>query len=73
MNVDLGIAHVYIDDVFVAEIDCYSPIGGAQQLFTKSDLTDGMHTIRIVRTDDKNPLSSGYNIVHDYFKRFWRP
>ena len=73
MNVDLGIAYVYIDDELTAEIDCYSPIGGAQQLFTKSDLSDGTHTIRIVLSGEKNPLSMGYDVVHDYFQRFWVP
>ena len=72
-RVDHGIAHVYIDDLFMAEIDCYSPVPGAQQLFTKSDLIEGTHIIEIVRTENKHPSSSGYNIVHDYFETFSGP
>ena len=71
VNEDLGIARVYIDNVFAATVDCYSPNAGAQQLFTKSDLTEGEHTIEIVRAEEKNPLSSGYDIAHVYFERFW--
>jgi sucrose-6-phosphate hydrolase SacC (GH32 family) len=67
-NNDLGKASVYIDGVLAkADIDCYSTTRVVQQLFTKTDLPDESHTIKVVATGTKNPASSGIALVHDYF------
>jgi sucrose-6-phosphate hydrolase SacC (GH32 family) len=67
-NDDLGMATIYIDDVLVQDdIDCYSKIRMVQQLFTKTDLTDGTHKIKVVLKGTKNPDSNGVALVHDYF------
>jgi len=67
-NVDLGMAAVYIDGVLLADsIDCYSTTKAVNLLFSKTDLTSGNHTIKVVVKGIKNPLSSGTAIVHDYF------
>lgn len=68
MNSDLGMANVYIDNVLVqGGIDCYSTTRESQRLFSTTGLSNGIHTIKIVPTGLKNPLSSGNSIVHDYF------
>jgi len=67
-NDDLGFADVYIDGALVTEnIDCYSKIRISQQLFTKTGLSNGNHTIKVVLKGLKNPASSNINLVHDYF------
>jgi lysophospholipase L1-like esterase len=67
-NVDLGMAAVYIDGVLLADsIDCYSTTKSVNLLFSKTDLTGGTHSIKVVVKGIKNPLSNGTGIVHDYF------
>ncbi|MDG0812811.1 discoidin domain-containing protein [Cohnella rhizosphaerae] len=45
-----GTADVYIDDVFQQTVDCYRVSTLAQQvLFSKSGLTSGTHTIKVVK------------------------
>jgi fructan beta-fructosidase len=67
-NNDLGMASVYIDGVLAADdIDCYNMIRISHLLYTKTGLSDGIHTIKVVAKGTKNPLSSGIALVHDYF------
>jgi len=67
-NNDLGMAAVYIDGVLAQDnIDCYSNMRIVQQLFTKTGLPNGNHTIKVVVKGTHNPSSSGYALVHDYF------
>ena len=67
-NDDLGMASVYIDgELIESDIDCYSTVRIVQNLFTKTDLTDGVHTIKVVANGNKHPDSRGIALVHDYF------
>jgi len=67
-NIDLGMASVYIDGVLTADdIDCYNSIRISHLLYTKTGLSSGNHTIKIVAKGTKNPLSKGIALVHDYF------
>lgn len=67
-NDDLGMASVYIDGALAADdIDCYSTVRISQQLFTKTGLSNGNHTIKIVTKGTKNAASKGFALVHDYF------
>lgn len=73
-NNDLGMATVYIDGQLAADnIDCYSTERYVQQLFTKTDLPDGNHTIKVMVKGTKNSSSAGYYIVHDYFSTVSSP
>ena len=67
-NTDLGYAEVILDDVSQGKIDCYSASRITSMLFEKGGLPEGNHTIKIVRTTEKNPASSNYFLVHDYFE-----
>jgi hypothetical protein len=63
-----GIARVYLDGSFVAEIDTYSPTAGLQNtIFTASGLPMGTHTLMIEVTGRKNPASNVSWIVVDAF------
>ncbi len=65
---NLGISDVYIDNVLVQSVDLYSPSLETQKvLFSASDLTTGVHTIKIVPTGRKNDLSAGYYVTVDAF------
>lgn len=67
-NVDLGKADVYIDNVLKARgVDCYSATRAVQKLYGVKGLENSSHTIKIVVTGTKNPLSAGTYLVHDYF------
>lgn len=67
-NDDLGMASVYIDGVLAEEdIDCYSTNRCVSLLFSKTNLPEGEHTIKVVRNGKKNPASRGFALVHDYF------
>jgi levanase/fructan beta-fructosidase len=66
-NADLGEADVYIDDALAqAGIDTYSPRRQNALLFTKGQLSNGAHTLKIVASGQKNPSSAGIALVHDY-------
>lgn len=67
-NTDLGFANVYIDEVLEGNIDCYGTGRLVTALFSKDELGEGSHTIKIVVTGDKNPSSAGTSLVHDYFE-----
>ena len=67
-NNDLGLAAVYIDGVLAKDsIDCYSTTKAVNMLFSKTDLTNTSHSIKVVVKGIKNPSSNGTAIVHDYF------
>ncbi|MDA3867270.1 MAG: GDSL-type esterase/lipase family protein [Salinivirgaceae bacterium] len=73
-NDDLGMAAVYIDDVLAEDdIDCYSTVRITQQLFTKTGLSSGNHTIKVVTKGTKNASSKGIALVHDYFSFIGSP
>jgi cysteine-rich repeat protein len=63
-----GIASVYIDDQYQTDVDLYSATLKYQQvLYTNNNLAAGPHTIKIVVTGNKNPLSSLQRIDVDAF------
>lgn len=63
-----GIVAVFLDGVQIATVDLYSDVTKAKIVaYGISDLTPGVHEIRIVRTGSKNPLSSGTGINLDAF------
>ncbi|SEQ48495.1 fibronectin type III domain-containing protein [Microlunatus flavus] len=65
-NTSSGYADVYLDGVKVKTVDLYSSTTQyAQTVFEKTGLSETGHTIRIVRTGDKNTSSVGRNITLD--------
>ncbi len=65
-----GIADVYLDGMFVAEVDTFepSPIESYQHvIFTASSLAAGTHTLTIEATGRQNPAASNNWIVVDAF------
>jgi hypothetical protein len=65
-NSAAGLADVYIDGVKKATVDLYSATTKyAQNVYEVNGLSESGHTIRIVRTGNKNPSSAGRNIVLD--------
>jgi len=64
-----GIDQVYLDGVLVATVDRYSPTNIHQKVaYEKLDLPAGTHTIRIVRTGNKNPSASNSYLILDAFE-----
>jgi sugar lactone lactonase YvrE len=65
---DGGIAAVYIDGVKVGTIDLYNATTLLRQtVYGKHDLAAGTHTIRVVRTGNKNPAAGGAALMLDAF------
>ncbi|WP_344741700.1 fibronectin type III domain-containing protein, partial [Microlunatus spumicola] len=65
-NSSSGLADVYIDGVKQTTVDLYSSTTKyAQNVFEVTGLTETGHTIRIVRTGNKNADSVGRNITLD--------
>ena len=63
-----GIARVYIDDVFIVELDLYQPTEQPQSVvFSRTGLTSGPHTLTVESTGRKNPSSTDYAVVVDAF------
>ncbi|TMI73962.1 MAG: peptidase S8 [Bacillati bacterium ANGP1] len=66
-----GIARVYVDGVFAAEVDAYAATEPEQaEIFSSAGLAPGTHTLAIEVTGTHNPLapsSSAYWIVVDAF------
>jgi len=63
---DGGVAEVYIDGLFVKDVDTYSSgIEWQKVLFKKSGLGEGTHSIRIVVTNTKNRKSLGNDVYVD--------
>jgi photosystem II stability/assembly factor-like uncharacterized protein len=64
-----GIANVYVDYVFQAQVDLYSPkIVWQDNLFTMKGLGGGLHSIRVEVTGASNPHSSGTYVIIDAFE-----
>src|SRR5712692_6646903 len=65
-----GIANVYLDGIFVTEIDTFepAPIEAYQHIiFTASGLAVGTHTLTIEATGRQNPAASNNWVVVDAF------
>lgn len=67
---NLGKADVYIDGTLSqSSIDCYSPSVVYQNInFSKTGLTNGQHTIKVVVKGTKNTSSSDYHLISDAFE-----
>lgn len=64
---DHGKADVYIDGMLDSTIDTYSATRSVQAgLYTKTGLSSGSHTIKIVVRSDRNASSSGNYVEVDY-------
>jgi hypothetical protein len=65
---DAGIARVYIDGAFAAEVDLYSPAHHVQDaVYPASGLAFGTHTIAVEATGLLNPAASAARVVVDAF------
>ncbi len=65
-----GIGRVYLDGVFVAEIDTFEPFpieGYQNTLFRADGLANGTHTLTIEATGRKNPAADSAYVVVDAF------
>ncbi len=63
-----GIARVFVDGVFVSQIDLFSPTEEVQvPVFQVSDLTPGTHTIAVEATGQQNPEATDNAVVVDAF------
>src|SRR6267142_1432526 len=63
-----GIALVYVDGAFVDQIDTYAPTEAPQHtVFATSGLAPGTHTLTVVSTGMRNPLSVNSWILVDAF------
>jgi hypothetical protein len=64
-----GIADVFLDGSFIAEVDLYSPTEQIQAaVFTATGLADASHTLKIEVTGRQNPLSQNALVVVDAFE-----
>lgn len=64
-----GIAAVYLDGLYMADVDLYSPQPEWQtELFLATGLPPGEHTLRIEVTGTKNPISNGISLFIDAFQ-----
>ena len=62
-----GMADVYLDNQKVGIIDYYNPTTIYQQsLFALSGLSNTTHTLKVIRTGDKNPHAISNNINIDF-------
>ena len=65
---DAGIARVYVDGAFAAEVDLYAPTHFVQDVvYTASGLADGMHTFTVEATGLRHPSASAARVVVDAF------
>jgi hypothetical protein len=73
---DAGQAEVYLDGKLAATVDCWaSRENPLALLFSRHNLGDRDHVIRVVATGGKNPLSSGSIVRHmvfEYGAESWR-
>jgi hypothetical protein len=64
-----GQADIYIDSAYQATIDLYSSsVLNQQKIYTKTGLSNGSHTIKVVCKGQKNASSTGYYIDVDAFE-----
>src|SRR6202008_3408381 len=63
-----GIARVYVDDVFIVELDLYATTEQPQAVvFSRTGLTSGPHTMTVDSTGRKNASSADYAVVVNAF------
>jgi hypothetical protein len=63
-----GIARVYLDGSFVAEVDTYVPAEGYQDTaYAITGLAPGSHTLTVEATGLKNPAATNNYVVVDAF------
>jgi len=63
-NTNRGIMQVYINGNLADEIDLYAPrVMADQELFRIDNLPSGSNTIQIVRSDERNPSSTGAGFI----------
>jgi hypothetical protein len=62
-----GIARVFLDGAFHAEVDTYSPSNIQAVVFTALGLAAASHTLTIEVTGLRNPAATGHRIVVDAF------
>ena len=67
---DTGIARVFVDGTFVAQVDTFAPIQDEIQaaVFTATDLPPGQHVLTIEVTGQMNAASSGNMVIVDAFE-----
>lgn len=66
-----GLANIYIDNVLVKQVDCYAESEQwSEVLFSKIDLPNATHTIKVEVSGQKSEKSVGYQINIDYFEVF---
>lgn len=71
MDMNYGIAEVYVDNVLEATVDLYAPSTTYQQVvFSKSDLKYDKHTIKIVCKGQNNKKSKNKYVTVDVFKYY---
>lgn len=64
-----GRALVYVDGIFRAEVDAYTPGAEAQaELFAVTGLPPGRHVLTLIATGEKNPASSASWVWVDAFE-----
>ena len=65
---DAGIARVYLDGAFAAEVDLYAPSHFVQDaVYAMHGLQDGMHSIAVEVSGLRNPSASAGRVVVDAF------
>ncbi len=68
---DLGFASIYVDDVLVDSVDCYAAsVLHNEMLYETGTLAEGDHTLKIVVKGEKNPSSSGTEVICDAFEYY---
>jgi hypothetical protein len=67
---DSGIARVFVDGTFVAQVDTFTPIQDELQaaVFGATGLQPGQHVLTIEVTGQMNPASSGSMVIVDAFE-----
>ena len=64
---ETGIARVFLDGAFHAEIDTFSPARIQTVVFSATDLASGRHTVEIEVTGQKHANATGHSIFVDAF------
>ncbi|HVQ17701.1 MAG TPA: hypothetical protein VMT27_01540, partial [Actinomycetes bacterium] len=63
-----GFADIYIDGTKVKSVDLYKSVSSCRNVWSKSGLTDDVHTLKILVTGKKNSDSSGTYVGIDAVK-----
>ncbi|HJS37877.1 MAG TPA: Ig-like domain-containing protein [Burkholderiales bacterium] len=65
---DAGIARVYVDGAFAAEVDLYAPTHFVQDaVYAAGGLADGAHTLTVEATGLRHPSASAARVIVDAF------